>query len=298
MSPRRSHLVLAALAAGVAVAGCGDSGTARSTALVDTSKKPPYINALDVDPRDGTLLMTTNRGFFHVDPRDDSVERIKGKVTDKGKSSPVGTFLAITAIGPGKLLGSGHPDLKGTGLPQFLGFLRSDDGGKSWRVISRLGLADLHVIRPLHGRLYAFDAVLGAMLVSKDGGHQWAERFTPQGLMLDFVVDPEDPSYLLALNADQIFRSTDEGETWRPLGPSAAARLAWPAPDSLLRANSDGTVQRSDDRGESWEDIGRLDGEPWRLHALDAKHLYAALADGTIEETKDGGRTWEKVFEP
>ena len=41
-----------------------------------------------------------------------------------------------------------------------------------------------------------------------------------------------------------------------------------------------------------------LGGEPWRLHAVDERRLYAALADGTIAGTEDGGKTWEEVFVP
>ena len=51
---------------------------------------------------------------------------------------------------------SGHPDQRT--LPQYLGYLRSDDGGRNWRVVSRLGDADLHKIVFKHDRLYAWDA--------------------------------------------------------------------------------------------------------------------------------------------
>lgn len=293
-----------ALVALALLAGCGDEdasgggeGPAESNRYVDKSK-PPFVNALDVDPSDGSLLMTTNRGFFRIDPEKGTAERIEGTVSAKGKSSPVGTFLAFVPTGPDTLIGSGHPDDGGSGLPQFLGVLRSDDGGRRWEVTARLGLADLHVLRPLHGRIYAFDAVVGALLISEDGGRTYDERFTPKSLMLDFVVDPEDPDYVLALDESTLFRTDDGGETWRPLGPSESARLAWPAPDALYRANSDGTVLASDDRGRSFTEVGKLDGEPWRLKALDGKRIYAALADATIQFTDDGGRTWRTVFEP
>jgi len=48
------HGALAALA--LAIAGCGaastpDKGGERSNRLVDFAKKPPYVNALDIDPQ-------------------------------------------------------------------------------------------------------------------------------------------------------------------------------------------------------------------------------------------------------
>ena len=141
---------------------------ARSDRLVDFSKKPPYVNALDLDPKDGSLLLTTNKGFWRIDARSDTVERVKGVAQAGSKSAPVGTFLELKVAGPGRYVGSGHPDTKA--LPSYLGYMESDDAGKTWKVLSRLGTADLHKIVLLHGKLYAFDAVLGAMLISDDGG--------------------------------------------------------------------------------------------------------------------------------
>ena len=114
---------------------------------------------------------------------------MRGTITAGSKSSSVGTFLDVKADGPGHLVGSGHPD-DPKALPNFLGLIESDDAGRTWRVISRLGDADLHKIVLAHGRMYAFDAVLGAMLFSGDGGRTFTEQFTPRGLIIDFEVDP------------------------------------------------------------------------------------------------------------
>ncbi|HEX2084585.1 MAG TPA: YCF48-related protein [Solirubrobacteraceae bacterium] len=301
MSGRRLIGALAALA--LAAGGCGSDdgggggGGGRSDALVDFSKKPPFVNALEIDPADESFLLTTNRGFYRIPKDGGEAQRMTAKVTAKEGSSPVGTFLEIDVLGPGELVGSGHPD-NPKPLPPYLGFMRSTDGGKTWKVVSRLGEADLHQIRRLHGRLYAFDAVLGAILVSEDEGKTWTERFTPRELILDFVVDPEDPNKILASTEEQIFRSEDGGERWRPADSAPAARLDWPAPDALMRADKDGVFQVSSDGGESWERRSRLDGEPYKVRALDAERAFVALSDGTILETTDGGRSFEERFRP
>jgi photosystem II stability/assembly factor-like uncharacterized protein len=293
---------LAALLAGaaVALAGCGgDSGgdEGSSTRLVDLSKKPPYVNALDIDPGSGDFLLTTNRGFFRIDPDEDRATRLRATISAKGKSSPVGTFLLVTVTGPRTLIGSGHPDKQGT-LPSFLGFIRSDDRGRTWRVVSRLGAADLHKIVLRHDRMYAFDAVLSAIVISHDEGRTFSEHFTPRGLIIDFEVDPDDPKRLVASNDDELFRSEDEGDSWRPIVAAPGIRLAWPAPNALYRADKDGTIRLSNDGGDTWEDVGRVDGEPYKFKVVDEQHLYLALSDGSIVETTDGGRSWEAVFEP
>ena len=299
-----ARVLLTGALACVLLAGCGgqqaDGGAAeatRSDRLVDFSKQPPYVNALDIDPASKDFLLTTNRGFWRIDPKTDTVERVTGSVSARGRTATVGTFLELLVTGPGQLIGSGHPDRQGT-LPSYLGFIESDDGGRRWKVISRLGEADLHKIVVRHERIYAFDAVLGALLVSTDGGKTFTERFTPPELIIDFEVDPAEPERIVASTERRIFRSTDGGKAWRPIQAGEGTRLVWPAPDALYRAEKDGTILVSKTAGDSFEPVGKLPGEPYKLKAVAPDHLYVALSDGTILETEDGGSRWTEVFRP
>jgi hypothetical protein len=299
MTARRAVL---AVVGALALGGCGaaaapEGAGTRSARLVDFTKKPPYVNALDIDPQTKDFLLTTNRGFFRIDPASGSARRIRGTISAQGKRATVGTFLEILVAGPRRLIGSGHPDQQGA-LPSFLGFIRSDDAGRTWSVISRLGDADLHKIVVAHGQMYAFDAVLSALLISADGGRTFTENFTPRGLIIDFEVDPADAQRVVASNANELFRSTDTGKTWRPIDRREGIRLAWPAPGALYRALKDGTVQRSGDGGETWKDAGKVDGEPYKFRAIGADELYLALSDGTIMHTIDAAQTWKAVFRP
>lgn len=292
---RRPLLLLAVL-----LAGCGaddDGGEGKSSRLVDFTKKPPFVNALEIDPADESFLLTTNRGFYRIPKDGGEPKRVRAKVTAKEGSSPIGTFLEIDVLGPGEVVGSGHPD-NARPLPPYLGFMRSTDGGRNWTVVSRLGEADLHQIRRIHDRLYAFDAVLGAILISEDDGKNWEERFTPRQLVLDFVVDPEDPEHIIASTEEQIYRSQDGGEKWRPATQGSAPRLDWPAPEALMRADKDGLFQVSTDGGQTWERRGRIEGEPYKVRAIDAERAFVALSDGTILETTDGGKSFEERFRP
>jgi hypothetical protein len=292
-----SALLLGGCGGGGSDAAAGDGTAKRSDRLVDFSLDPPYVNALDVDPATGDFLLTTNRGFFRIDAERDAVTRVRASVSAGGASAPVGTFLEVLSTGPGELLGSGHPDRKGA-LPSFLGLLSSDDGGRRWRSVSRLGEADFHKLIVRHDRLYGFDAVLGALLISTDGGKRFVERFTPPGLVIDFEVDPEDPDRIVAATDARLVRTTDGGRRWRPLDDAEGIRLAWPAEDALYRALADGTVERSPDRGATWERVGEVPGEPYRFKARGPEALDLALSDGTIVSTEDGGRTWKTVFRP
>jgi photosystem II stability/assembly factor-like uncharacterized protein len=284
----------------VALAGCGGGSAASPKAssaasIVDPKGSSPLVNSLEVEPGSGNLLVTTNRGFFRIKGGD--AEQIKGVATAKGRSVPVGTFLEVLPTGPKTLLGSGHPDRKGT-LPEFLGVMRSDDGGRSWSVIARLGEADLHRMVMKGSKLYAFDAVLGAVLVSSDGGRTFAQHIAPPEPMVELEIDPGDASHMLIASEQTTFRSQDGGDKWRPLARAPGTRYAWPAPDALYRADGAGTIAVSTDGGDGWRPVGRVDGEPARLKALDAQHLYLVLKSGAILESRDGAKTWKPVYEP
>jgi hypothetical protein len=292
---------LAVLGALAALVGCGGSDGPASpggsaSAIVDPQGPKPLVNSLEVEPGSGTLLITTNRGFFRIAPGK-APERVSGTATARGQSAPVGGFLEILPVGAKALLGSGHPD-RGGALPEFLGLLRSEDGGRTWSVLSRLGEADLHRMLVKHGRLYAFDAVLGVVLISRDGGKTFEERVTPREAMVELEVDPGDPRRMLLASEQTLFRSEDGGGRWRPLLRAAGTRLAWPVGDRLYRADGTGEVAVSADGGDSFTAVGRIDGAPARLKALDGEHLYAALEDGSILETRDGARTWKPVYRP
>ncbi len=248
---RRAPLLALAL---VALAGCGGGskdGTATkasssATSIVDPEGSSPLVNSLDVEPGTGKLLVTTNRGFFRVDPKGGDPERIRGVVTAMGRSAPVGGFLEVLPTGRDTLLGSGHPD-RGGALPEFLGVLRSRDGGRTWTVIARLGEADLHRMVLKLGKLFAFDAVLGAVLISSDGGRTFEERLTPPEPMVELEIDPADARKMLLASEQTTFRSTDGGDSWRPLARSPGTRYAWPAPDALYRAEGAGAISVSAD---------------------------------------------------
>ena len=86
MSARAALLALAVVLA----AGCGGGDdpappTApvkqRSERLVDFSKKPPFVNTLDIDETNGDFLLTTNRGFWRIAKDGSTVTPVKGTLT-------------------------------------------------------------------------------------------------------------------------------------------------------------------------------------------------------------------------
>lgn len=284
-------IVFATLA--LLVPGCGGDGENEGSALVDPAVEPP-INSLELDPAGQGLLLTTNRGFFRIE--DGEAKPVESEARTPDGRTPVGTFLTVATDGD-ELVGSGHPDRTGR-VADFLGALSSSDGGQTWRVASRYSFSDLHVIHSAHRMLYAFDAVLDSLLVSRDHGRTWEERGGPPERVIDFVVDPGDPDQLLASTAKEIYHSTDGGKSWSATVAAPFARLAWPSAGVLRRADEDGLVYASGNGGASWEPIESVDGEPWKLRAADDDELYLVLADATILVSADGGENWREHFQP
>ena len=103
---------------------------------------------------------------------------------------------------------------------------------------------------------------------------------------------------MLLASEQTTFRSENGGDRWRPLTRSPGIRYAWPAPDALYRADAAGTVSVSADGADSWRPVGRVQGEPARLKALDAEHLYVVLKTGAILESRDGAKNWKPVYRP
>ena len=284
----KTSIALAALAAGCG--GGGESRPASTNRIVDASADPPYVGALSVNPRDGSLLMATNSGTFTVRPGSRKLERIRVRVSAKGKSGPAEKGLAFTFVGPDELVGSGHPGA-GAAISPLLGLIRSRDGGQTWTSISKLGEADLHAVAERAGRMIAADGTEAKLLTSDDGGRTFEYRSAPLRLT-DLDASPGDAARLVASTERGLHTSEDGGRTWRPGEPVPGSRFAWPESGRLFRVDPDGQVRRSGDGGGSWERVGQVEGEPHALAARDSRVLYVADIDGTIRQSRDGGHTW------
>jgi photosystem II stability/assembly factor-like uncharacterized protein len=155
----------------------------------------------------------------------------------------------------------------------------------------------------------------GAMYESLNGGIDWA-RFAHLGTGNDFVLDsvifhPTRPGtiYVAAWSverndAGEIFRSTDNGRTWKTLkdmhGKSVRALAMAPSNPKVLVAGALDGVFRSNDGGEHWSlisppghrDIRNI--ESIAIDPADPEVIYA----GTWHlpwKTSDGGLNWKNI---
>ena len=274
--------------------GGGDASSAQSdgSELVDQGASPPYVGALEVNPRDGSLLLGTNSGLWRVSRDGGRIERQRARMGQ----NDVSAGLAMRFTGPDELMGSGHPGSERSDIP-ILGLIRSSDGGRTWKPVARQEESDFHSLAIAGDTIVAAEGSEATAYITDPRGESFESRATPLALV-DLEVDPSSPSRWVGSAEDGLYSSDDAGESWRPRETLPNIRLAWPTSRSLFRVDPDGVVRRSSDAGATWEEVGQVDGETQALTAVAPDTLYAADIEGTIRVSRDGGRTWSQFTRP
>jgi hypothetical protein len=150
--------------------------------------------------------------------------------------------------------------------------------------------------RRVYGFGSDFETQQAALLVSDDGGREWAERTPPEGL-ISLAIDPHDRDRIVASGEEGLYLSSDAGGGWRPIDGSAAL-IGWPSADRLFAVAGDGTVRLSGDGGRSWRELGNVGGQPAAFESESADELYVAFHDGTVKQSNDGGASWSVRLTP
>jgi hypothetical protein len=248
---------------------------------------PQHVHGLGINSADKSLYIATHSGLW----RAPAGEPKAGRVADIRHD-----LMGFTVVGPDQFLASGHPDARHD-LPPRMGLQRSTDAGRSWKTVSLLGDADLHVLRAAGRRIYGVDSGTGAFLTSGDGGRSWQQR-TPPAPVLDLAIAPGPADRMVVATERGLFGSTDTGRTWRPLRDDVAGLLAWPDESALYLIDADGNVSRSADAGRDFKRVGTLGAQPEAFAANGARELYAAVHGGEVVMSSDGGANWRTRSTP
>ena len=114
-----------------------------------------HVHAISVDPASARILLATHNGLY------DATDGPTVKVGESGMD-----LMGFTATADANVFyASGHP-APGSGLPNPLGLISSDDGGMTWQQLSRAGVSDFHALTVSGHSLVAFD---GELRTSPDG---------------------------------------------------------------------------------------------------------------------------------
>ena len=173
------------------------------------------------------------------------------------------------------------------------GFLKSEDGGKSWQTFAGLNPDAHRVVAPPSdpGKVFLVmpttncgPEVAAGVCVSSDGGRSWTS-LTPRDFRIGYV----DPLLVHPCNPNLLFVAggkTGPG-TWRKLH------------------TADSRIARSRDGGKSWEILH--EGLPEHIRgnieafSMDVWNsglaLFAGTTDGEVFYSGDEGDHWEKIIQ-
>jgi photosystem II stability/assembly factor-like uncharacterized protein len=245
-----------------------------------------HVHGLAVDRTDPTyLLIATHHGLFRAG-LDGMAERI----------SVVQDFMGFTPhpSDADVLYASGHPAAGGN-----LGFIVSEDGGKTWRELS-LGVdgpVDFHQMAVSPANPRTIYGVYGAIQVSTDGGRTWEVAGRTPEKLIDLAASAADMDTLYAATESGLLRSQDRGKTWEAILARAPVTLVEVTPDGTLRAfvYEQGLV-KTRESPIAWTSLEGDWGNRFLLHLAvdptDADRLYGATGSGVILKSSDGGKSW------
>ncbi|WP_411276830.1 WD40/YVTN/BNR-like repeat-containing protein [Gaiella sp.] len=182
--------------------------------------------------------------------------------------------------------------------------IRSSDGGNTWRVQPRAGIASLmsFAVHPKRAdTVYAgyetwqagsegLTSTGGGVATSSDGGRSWRYRSIPDtNQVRSLAVAPSDPDTIYAATDAGLARSVDGGDRWQLL-PYRSWDLSIVVVDperseTVYLGTSDHGVLRSTDGGATWRAFAaRLPRHDVQALAFDpsGKWLYAGTNDAGL----------------
>lgn len=270
----------AALAAALVLAATGCSTQPTDTApSAAPAPEDPYghVHGISADPDTGRLLLATHNGLF--DATDGSPEQI----------GPDIDLMGFSSAGDNRFYASGHPGT-GTNLPDPAGLIRSTDGGRTWKPMSRQGFSDFHALAVSRDGVVGYD---GELRMTKDL-QEWTTVHA--GIRPYALAGTTTSAVVLATTEQGVRRSTDGGKTW-DLHPSAPVLLVVAFADdaTAVGITPDGTVHLSRDRGRTWQATGNVGGQPEAVAAGRGQdknvRIWAYTANG-LQYSDDNGTTF------
>jgi photosystem II stability/assembly factor-like uncharacterized protein len=198
---------------------------------------------------------------------------------------------------------------RGTTIRRYLamgnGLHRSDDGGKTWRVLTSWQTEEVLSVAPdpVDSALIYIGTPFG-VFKSTDNGAHWQKKV--QGMKKWFVkkvmIDRTNRSTLYATGEDDLYRTTDGGEHWKSMNVGATgleAAVQDPSDVNHLLIGSDvDAVHVSFNGGKSWIRGKGLPEEAFYAVCVspDKQRVYAGGYKTGLWKSDDGGASWEPLW--
>ena len=186
-------------------------------------------------------------------------------------------------------------------------FYTTDDAGKSWSSLSKIGTEDLEDVQMLAGSNIGYAVgQAGTLLKSEDGGSSWQLQPVPTLGKLVAVLFFSEREGLVFEEDGRMWYTEDgaESEAWQQdqaLANVLRGRLTGisSSGDVLLASSEDngrGYVYRSLDVGLSWQQVNKFkSSELLALSFYNSNSGYAAGEDGRLLKSVNQGQTWQII---
>jgi photosystem II stability/assembly factor-like uncharacterized protein len=177
---------------------------------------------------------------------------------------------------------------------------KSDDAGLSWEPSQLPPQNDPYVVTPDYSDSMIVYVGANELFKSTDGGYTWNVKLNNN--VFDIEIDPNDPNIVYASTPNNIYRSTDKGETWEDIGIetkffSQSLIINPQNSNTLLTGTFSYGIYKTYNIGNYWfESNSGLDNIRTRdveIDPLDPKTMYLATDGQGVYKTTDGGDTWE-----
>jgi photosystem II stability/assembly factor-like uncharacterized protein len=225
----------------------------------------------------GKVLLGTHNGLFEF--------------VGQNNMKPVGTepfdTMGLASYGS-TLFASGHP-APGSKLPEPLGLLRSDDSGKSWKLISLQGKVDFHFLQAGKSELYGVDAQSGDLMYSANLGKSW--RSVGKNRFSDIAISNQKIERAYAVEKGKLLLSNDALKT-QTIIKTGFEVSAIESVGKILYAASGKDIYRSQDEGRSWKKLSSFKAAVSDITA--SEQIIAAIVGSEVLISRDKGKSFKR----
>lgn len=274
------------------------------------------VRALLTDPRQPEITYAgTDKGLYRSNDAGETWRVIDSPLNDYAVWA-----LAIDPQAPEIMFA-------GTGTPTPSRLFRSADGGTHWQPCPvtiadecpNVGIPRITgiAIDPVDHQQVWVGIEVDGVRHSQDGGQTWTavNGAIPNPDVHNVLVVEGPPKTIFVVVNNEVFTSTDDGESWKAVHVRNAFPWTYPrgisvqpgAPQTVFLTIGDatpgkaGTVMRSRDAGATWQPLTLpvpSNSAMWVVHMQPAAPavVFAGSRYGYLYRSDDGGDTWTKLW--
>ena len=224
------------------------------------------------------IYLGTHAGLYeYVDAK--TVSKVSPEIFD---------VMGLTIDGKG-IYASGHPG-PGSKLPEPVGLLFSSNGGKTWKKVSLQGKVDFHLLEAYQQELYGADSQSGDLMYSKDFGKKWISLGKNE--FSEIAINPMKKRSALAIRGGKLLLTQDNFKSTSELKVDIQpSQIEWNS--QFLVASAGKNLYRSLNEGKTWKNLYSFKDTVGIL--AHSTELLVAVVGNEVYRSTDGGRSFTVI---